>query len=940
MAEELNQYKVISKKNAGFPEYLDFDKLRREGIDYLGKLSGKIWTDHNVHDPGITILEMLCYALLDLGYRTNLPVSDILARDPAANSADDNFFTPAQILTNNPLTITDYRKMLIDIPGVKNAWLQIVKDYDVEQFCRRDQPNNPGNLPRDPCCDDYVNGLYRVILDLENSLYTDVSANELNEKDKNALLETVKKTLLSHRNLCEDFMDIYILCKLEIGVCADIELEENADPEQVYLKMAEVLYEFFSPAPKFYTLPQLLEKGKGIDEIFAGRPYDIKESHGFLDVEELEKLPLRKEIHLSDVYNVLLSISGIKRVQNLRLRKCSGNDFMKIESWKFLLPENHVPEFSIKCSGFRFLRYGVPVSFNFQQYQALLEMNTGQMGKVLYKTPYPNLDSEIPKGIYRNDLDQYYSIQNEFPRVYGIGEGGLADNASAKRKAQALQLKGYLLFFDQLLANYLSQLKNLRALFSMNAPGEGGGNSYFINELTTVPDLDKLLRFTSSEAGAGANSQGSILAFPVDLASLLNKIETGKIDEINIESIDHYLFGSLDKCLVAVNQLRDDFYHGNYECRIISKSDECVFYYIITSSDCFALISKKYFKNTEEARLASESLNYVAGFEENYRSYINAGSDDASFDIEFNVSDYKKYLQLIAEEPGLYRQRRQSFLDHLLARFAERFTDFALLSFDQYSQQQLLDKEIKAKENFLSAYPALSANRGKGYDYLQNGWNNTNISGFENKFMTLSGIKNRKRHSLCNFEVTQYNEQYIFTLNLADNLYFSSEQVFSTKEEAREGIKQLLQSLQRETAYDVQHKAEEQMHRISIEYAPGKKAILAEPYNSPDAAWKVADNLRRLFTTEVPQTAVIEDSYKYTPMLKDYDGNLVLLFNQSAGDEGEAKNAALKSIAKANDRKLWTPAEGREVPPLKLSYDPKANEIIFIDLYGDRKSVV
>ena len=110
MADETNDSKTISKTSSGFPDYLDFEKLRAEGIEYLGNLAGKIWTDHNVHDPGITILEMLCYALLDLGYRTNLPVGDIFARPPGDTSKDNNFFTPAQILTNNPLTITDYRK--------------------------------------------------------------------------------------------------------------------------------------------------------------------------------------------------------------------------------------------------------------------------------------------------------------------------------------------------------------------------------------------------------------------------------------------------------------------------------------------------------------------------------------------------------------------------------------------------------------------------------------------------------------------------------------------------------------------------------------------------------------------------------------------------------------------------------------------------------------
>src|ERR1700730_7519170 len=123
--------KVIKKKDPTFPDWLDFDKMRTSGIDYLGNLAGKIWTDHNVHDPGITILEMFCYALLDLGYRTNLPTIDIFTRDPNDTSPDNNFYTPGQLLGCNPLTIVDYRKLLVDVKGVKNAWLEI---HGVNEF--------------------------------------------------------------------------------------------------------------------------------------------------------------------------------------------------------------------------------------------------------------------------------------------------------------------------------------------------------------------------------------------------------------------------------------------------------------------------------------------------------------------------------------------------------------------------------------------------------------------------------------------------------------------------------------------------------------------------------------------------------------------------------------------------------------------------------------
>ena len=279
---------VISKNNSGFPGYLDFDKLRAEGIDYLGKLGGKIWTDHNVHDPGITILEVLCYALLDLGYRTNLPVEDLLTRNPDDSSKDNNFFTPAQILACNPLTITDFRKLLIDIEGVKNAWLEIATDQ--KDFCRprwQEDPagGNAGNHESDVPCIDFLNGLYHIYIDLENEVEEKIK-NDPEEKEK--LEDKIKNALMSHRNLCEDFIDIYFLCKQETGVCADIELEDNADIEKAYIDIVEKLRTFFSPAPRFYTLQQLLEKQKSIDEIFAGRPYNIAERHGFTDAGELE----------------------------------------------------------------------------------------------------------------------------------------------------------------------------------------------------------------------------------------------------------------------------------------------------------------------------------------------------------------------------------------------------------------------------------------------------------------------------------------------------------------------------------------------------------------------------------------------------------------------------------------------------------------------------
>lgn len=68
--------KSISKEKI-FPTSMNFAELKREGIENIQKLSGKIWTDYNSHDPGVTILENLCFALTELGFKTNFSIEDI-----------------------------------------------------------------------------------------------------------------------------------------------------------------------------------------------------------------------------------------------------------------------------------------------------------------------------------------------------------------------------------------------------------------------------------------------------------------------------------------------------------------------------------------------------------------------------------------------------------------------------------------------------------------------------------------------------------------------------------------------------------------------------------------------------------------------------------------------------------------------------------------------
>lgn len=135
---------VITSISPARPERisLDFERLRAEGIRRLEEWAPFIWTDFNAHDPGITILEALCYAITDLAYRTHLPLEDLLASGSSGLDTKQ-FFRAEEILPTCPVTENDFRKVIIDIPGVKNAWLEKAGLQEPRICIRREERIRP-----------------------------------------------------------------------------------------------------------------------------------------------------------------------------------------------------------------------------------------------------------------------------------------------------------------------------------------------------------------------------------------------------------------------------------------------------------------------------------------------------------------------------------------------------------------------------------------------------------------------------------------------------------------------------------------------------------------------------------------------------------------------------------------------------------------------------
>lgn len=658
----------------------DYTFLRKEGMKYIEKLSRKLWTDYNSHDPGITIHELMCYAITDMGYRTSFSIPDLLA--DKADSKEDistirNFFTAKQILPVNPTTETDIRKIIMDVPGVKNAWLTVAYDYEQPVYidhkhCSLTLNSNESDtvLP--------ITGLYNVLLQYEE--------NNLRKEEYDVIRDAVKARLMATRNLCEDYLAISQVQYEDIAVCSDIEVRQDADVTKLQAKIYQILIDYFSPPVNFFTLEEMIDKKKTIDEIFEG---PLLHS-GFMDDEELEKATLRSTLYTSDLYNLIMDLPEVVAVKTLSLIRYINDSLVDQDEWQLELATNHAARLEKLKSKFMFYKGVLPYMAKASDVEDELKQLQQLTGKFRKKGHVD--DIEIPEGEFR-DITDYYPVQNEFPLVYGIGPAGLSNFHTDERKAQAYQLKAYLLFYEQLLTNFLAQLANVKNIFSFKQ--------------SVDRDVIEYLR--------------------------------SKIDLFTPSAVD-----ALE--------------HSDYGIR-----------------------SKTYFtqelKEDDIAGLADLLKNGMSGYPD-------------------NVYD-------ITETPEKFSERRNRFLDHLLARFSEEMTEYSLTLYQMYGKHTkgnlLAGLRIAGdKEALLNDYPKLSRDRGKGFNYKPEKpfipedpsdagiWGTSNISGMKHRVTRLLGMQGKKldyialQHLLIvgsgpngktkPFRVTLYDDDHVHILLQSENI--------------------------------------------------------------------------------------------------------------------------------------------------------------------------
>jgi len=845
----VNEPKQISRQ-APTPRSMDFAALRTHGLALCEALASDRWTDYNEHDPGVTILEQLCYALTDLAYRTNFPVEDILASRPiaAGDEPDDTLFTGDQVLTCSPLTANDYQRLLYDeIPGLRNAWLQPVTDHPLG-----------------------IRGLYKVMVEPFGS-----SSEAAQEGVRAEVLERMR----ANRNLAEDIDSVEVLRPFPLRVEATLVIAPGPNPAHVLANALFAVQEQLVPYPRAVPLVESLAANIPPDEIFVGPLLELG------GVEYASNGSLPTEIAVQRVRRLLAGVPGVRDVKSLSVNGAhEGTVRLAPGCVPRLEPSIYQAQrsYPIQIETPSGERQSIDTHTVWRLIQRQLDELKNREAYAL-KTTRESGYTQRPRGQDR-DIARYYSIQHQFPATFGLGKLGIVERSAmpellpdalraaqedaparrTRRWSQSRQLKAYLLFFEQLLADHLAQLAHAGDLFALDSsvdrsyfaqplvhepaqdndppggadvlmaaptpksepepfrvcilddrPGPSGSDPAEIllmsREVNSIDEawrtLDDILRRGQAAPSYATETShhGDVRLVLLDAANrplahgeerfttherahegrahlrhFLSRLAVDRelrdryIKHVSrlrpiglrvVDEIGRVLLSSYDLSTVDARRRREDqiLHHGihpqRYQVREHSNGELSVL--LCDEHHRIIAFGGRRFAAREEAdreirtlcrRL--QALRHGEALRDRYlqrlpESPAPASDNGRSADEKARqrtVQEYQRALERIVADPrSAFLHRRNRFLDHLLARFGERFDDDALSFFDPrpYGERDGFYRELTEwKLDFLRHYVQLSAQRGRGFDYTGAGSAaQDNLSGLERRLYRLLGLQ-------------------------------------------------------------------------------------------------------------------------------------------------------------------------------------------------------
>jgi hypothetical protein len=765
-----------------------YDFLREEGLKHIQNLAGKVWTDYNLSDPGVSILEVLSYVITDLGYRTSYPVKDIIAQDPDQPQVDiRNFYTARQILPMYPVTFNDYRKLLIDcdihdpsdigcpIVGVKNGWIEISDVSEQNFYIHRalDKLDYTAEIPAAPERVE-VKVLYDILLELD----TCEKYGDLNENTLEGILVISPVT-----GSTAAFSGVKLKVNVEFPRWDDPGIDWN-DQESIRENIKRLTLVF----PK---MPQ----GYSMDDYGM-----LPDKAVWLSILKLPNSPITTTFIASQVNDLIYSgaSSMISRYQ-AKVKK-----ILQIIAGvrKRLMANRNLCEDVFKINALKIEEIAVCADVELAadaDVEDALAKIYFEIGKFLAPTVYfYSLEEMFDKGKRSEEIFEGPPLQHGF-----IDENELK-NADRRKVIHVSDLINIIMDVPGVVAVRSIQIANIPEDNDDNIPSRSvrwcldlAFAKNYVPRLST--DLSKIT-FYKDLLPFKANED--------EVAAQLKKLEA----EDRPQKIENPI---LDLPVPA----------GEYRAieEYVSTQDEFPLVYGIGPeglSDAETDLRKAQAKQLKGFlmffdQLLADYLSQLANVKELFSmneerdAYGNFIVDKSYFSqslvpsvtdansLLVNATLYPDYLQQITEDPTLFDQRRNKFLDHLLARFSEQFSDYALLVYKltgKKAPKELLIDKLEV----LNAYPEISGGRFKAFDYESpcDLWSVDNVSGLEKRISLLTGIAPRLAGSLSfneNFSIISVGTSFGFEISDSSSVkILESVSLYDTADDCKKAIERVL----------------------------------------------------------------------------------------------------------------------------------------------------
>lgn len=438
-----------------------YGDLRARGIALAQAASGQLWTDYNLHDPGVTLLESLCYALTEGVFGAQADVADLLtAPDGRIHYRRHALHAAEDVLPCRPTTELDLQRYLLDrVPAVRQLRLHMSAVPGTAEGGRG-----------------VAGGLWQMAL-------------RVTDGDGEAATRDVTRAYRAQRNLGEDLLAApQVLrprwCALEIS----LSVGGGRELDDILVELMHRCDDIVGAAPPRQPLQARLSQRDmqgnpiGTAELFEGPVVQCS----WIAAEHLRRDPANR-LYFSDLARALREIDGVVGIGALRLvvidatgkpavadraaegvgdaeaDEAAAQDSLQWQGadWALQLRWPDTPEM---LAGWQVNRRGSRLHIDTRMLlERLADARQAQRiaSAAPRVAPFAGHLLARPAGRYLAE-SPYLSIWHHLPPLYR--ECHVAPRADAERQAQ---FGAYLALLEQWQAHGNSQMQHLRQLFSI-----------------------------------------------------------------------------------------------------------------------------------------------------------------------------------------------------------------------------------------------------------------------------------------------------------------------------------------------------------------------------------------------------------------------------------------------------------------------------------------